>query len=290
LIPIVNDVETILNQIRERVRADHEPTVAQDQLVIQDQLRMARKADDPPNEDLSQPESLNLLAAYLTTTSRAWDRLPPTNSERKGGAAQVELWIKHRLKSMSRWFTWEQVNFNSAVHHALAETLDALSTYAQELARQESERSALAREAVANRDKLDRTQSELATLRAVIENQAAREAVLEARCAEIEARLAAINVDAIERNVETARTVTAEIASARGEMASQISEVVSELRANTSQMRDSTDQLREEQRVCFKQLSLEVSETAVTTERARRVVERRLDKLEKEIELQNRER
>ena len=79
-------------------------------------------------------ESLNRLSAHLTTTSRAWDRLPPLYSNRRGGTARFELWIKARLKAMSRWFTWEQVNFNSAVHHALAETLHALSAYQQELA------------------------------------------------------------------------------------------------------------------------------------------------------------
>ena len=60
-------------------------------------------------------------------------------SNRKGGAGALELWIKARLKSMSRWFTWEQVNFNSAVHHALSETLNALSAYEQELARLRAE-------------------------------------------------------------------------------------------------------------------------------------------------------
>jgi len=286
----VNDVETILNEIRERVRADHEPANASDELAIQDEPRMVSAADAPAAENIGQAEKLNLLAAYLTTTSRSWDRLPPVNSERKGGAARIELWVKSRLKSMSRWFTWEQVNFNSAVHHALSETLNALSAYAQALARQEREQSELEREAAVNRDKLGRSESELASLRAAIEKQAAREAVLEARCAAIEVHLAALNVEAIERTMETARTVSTEIASARVDLAAQISEVVSELRTSTGQLRDSTDQLREEQRVCFKQLSLEVSETAVTADRARRVVETHLDKLEKEIELQHRER
>jgi chromosome segregation ATPase len=194
------------------------------------------------------------------------------------------------MKSMTRWFTWEQINFNSAVHQALSETLKALAGYAQdltgyaqELVKQEHDlarlRSELLQEADTRREKFDRSERALATLRAVFENQAAeagqREARLEARCAAIEAHTAALDARENERENEREREMT-EITSARIELASQLSQSIAELR-------DSNDQLREEQRVCFKQLSLEASEAAVMVDRARRVFETRLDKLEKEI-------
>jgi predicted transcriptional regulator len=42
-------------------------------------------------------------------------------------------------------------------------------------------------------------------------------------------------------------------------------------------------EMRDEQRVCFKQLSLEAGEAAVLADRARRAVESRLEKLEKTL-------
>ncbi len=45
-------------------------------------------------------------------------------------------------------------------------------------------------------------------------------------------------------------------------------------------MRERVDGLLEEQRVCFKQLSLEAGEMAVTQDRARRQIEARLEVLE----------
>jgi len=182
---------------------------------------------------------------------------------------------------MTRWFTWEQVNFNSAVHEALSETLKALAGYAQELARQEHDlarlRLELLQEADTRREKFERSERALASLRAAFETQAAeagqREAKLEARCAAIEANLGDFEARANERAREAATAVKTEIAQAVAELV------------------ESDDQLREEQRVCFKQLSLEASEAAVMVDRARRVFESRLDKLEKEISrpLQNRE-
>jgi hypothetical protein len=42
----------------------------------------------------------------------------------------------------TRWFTWEQVNFNAAVDHALRETLQALSHHEQALVKLRSETEA----------------------------------------------------------------------------------------------------------------------------------------------------
>ena len=80
------------------------------------------------------PETMARIDAYLTTTARAWDRLPPLVSKRSGGLARLELWVKRRFKQATRWYSWEQINFNAAVHHALRDTLDALLDLERQLA------------------------------------------------------------------------------------------------------------------------------------------------------------
>src|SRR6266550_403483 len=235
---MVNEVESILNEIRERVRTDQEHDSAGKDSLAQPHAksareyaaRHARSLEFPEESEPGNGESLNRLSAHLTTTGRAWDRLPPMYSNRRGGTARIEVWIKARLKSMSRWFTWEQVNFNSAVHHALSETLHTLSVYQQELA---GLRSELTKEAESWREKFERSDRELRALRAGIE----------ALTAELRKNLTAL----------------------------------------AGELRQSDEQLREEQRVCFKQLSLETSEAAVTEDRGRRTIESRLDKLEKAV-------
>jgi len=238
---MVNEVESILNEIRERVRTDHEQGRVPVTLVTQDETAKDSLVHSRAEGGSGRNESLSRLSAHLTTTGRAWDRLPPMYSNRKGGAARFELWIKARLKSMSRWFTWEQVNFNSAVHHALAETLQALSAYRQELA---GLRSELSKEGESWREKFELGERELTALRAGIE---ALTAEIKKRDADLEARTRA-----------------------------DLTELAGELR-------ESDQQLREEQRVCFKQLSLVESEAAVMEDRGRRVIESRLDKLEQAV-------
>jgi septal ring factor EnvC (AmiA/AmiB activator) len=283
---MVNEVESILNEIRDRVRSDHEQANAPLTLVAsaEDDAQQALSGSLNEGDELENSEALNRLSAHLTTTSRSWDRLPPLYSNRRGSAARVELWIKSRLKSMSRWFIWEQVNFNSAVHHALSEALHALSAQRQELAGMRAE---LLRDSEAWRDKLAGTDQELSGLRAGIEsltaeikkrdanqeartaNLEARSAANEARTATIEARTAAIAAQASER----AAALAQKIDEARAEITPRLAELARELR-------ESDQELREEQRVCFKQLSLEASETAVNEDRGRRVIEARLNELE----------
>jgi hypothetical protein len=261
---MVNEVESILNEIRERVRTDHEqssvprgsraqPASARD---YEAHEALSLSPETSAESDLTKHESLSRLSAHLTTTGRAWDRLPPMYSNRRGGAARIELWIKARLKSMSRWFTWEQVNFNSAVHHALSETLEALSAYQQELA---GLRSELSKEAESWREKSARSDRELAALRAGIETLTAE---FRKRDADLEAR---------------SQTRTAELASALNDTRAELTARLAEL---AGEVRESDLQLREEQRVCFKQLSLAESEAAVLEDLGRRAIESRLNKLE----------
>jgi len=244
---MVNDVESILNEIRERVRADHDPGGVP---VTAGHSEPAQASPAHANAENGNSESLIRMSAHLTTTSRAWDRLPPMYSNRKGGPARLELWIKARLKSLSRWFTWEQVNFNSAVHHALAETLHALAAHEQELARIRAE---LLKENENSREKLALNQRELTALRAGIESLTAE---IRKRNADLEAR-ASESAAALRKEIDT------------------------KLDGLSSELRESDQLLREEQRVCFKQLSLEASEASVSADRGRRVIESRLDDLEK---------
>jgi len=46
-------------------------------------------------------------------------------------------------------------------------------------------------------------------------------------------------------------------------------------------------ELKEEQRVCFRELSLEASEAAILEDRGRRALELRLEKLEKSLQAHN---
>lgn len=281
-----NEVENILREIRERVRKDHSPSAAPSaglgrETISEDQpLSLASAANGGRELERVNSESINRLSAYLTTTSRAWDRLPPINSDRRGGAARFELWLKTKLKSMSRWFTWEQVNFNSAVHHALAETLQALSAYQQELAVLRFE---LAKQAEISREKFERGDRELMTIRAGIEAQKvelkkelkqekANLSAQHARNAVIETRVTDMAAEVARQAAEAGRKVA--------EVASKIDEARAEL---AGEFRESDQQLREEQRVCFKQLSLEASETAVKEEGGRRLIEARLTHLEKAL-------
>jgi ribosome-associated translation inhibitor RaiA len=210
---MVNEVEDILHEIRERVRAEEEKRALAAPAAPSTMGSFGAQNSESRSDGTRVFER---VSAHLTTTARSWDKLPPLFSNRSGTAARLELWIKARFKSLTRWFTWEQVNFNSAVHHALSETLQALAAYADELKRMRAE---------------------------VAKEAEDRRADFERRDQEINARLTEIN---------------ARISGLAGEM-------------------------RDEQRVCFKQLSLEAGEAAVLADRARRAVESRLEKLEKTL-------
>jgi len=132
-------------------------------------------------------ENLALINSYLTTTGRAWDRLPPLVSNRSGLAARLELWLKRRLRAGARWFTWEQVNFNAAVHHALRDMLQVLSVYEQELAR-------LRARVDADAELLEQHQAELTTQGAQIR------AEFEVYKMHVGARLAALTRELSERD------------------------------------------------------------------------------------------
>ena len=353
-----SEVETILNEIRERVRATEQERTGVTVTVQDDMSRDPATVTAPTaNGNSPQNEALARVSAHLTTTARAWDRLPPVFSNRAGASARLELWIKARLKTFSRWFTWEQVNFNAAVHHALGETLAALSAHEKQL---RALRSELNREAESRRVTFEKNERELSAVRDETEalvsesrRQAAKHsadlerqsAAAEIRARETKAALeeiterlaklvetserlskqstemaarfseqtsdlntrlaeqtrvvdelsqAARETDAraaehsIRTNVllsEQAAEVNTQLSTQAQEMNKHLSELAAEISSRLSGLATEISQvsndLREEQRVCFKQLSLEASEAAVLEDRGRRAIESRLEKLEK---------
>ena len=127
------EVESILREIRERVLSEQRAVTATRSALTNggngagDSLQITNDHSEPLAVNLS------LIESYLTTTARAWDRLPPLVSNRSGFIARVELWLKRRLRAGTRWYTWEQVNFNAAVHQALRDLLPVLSAHEQKL-------------------------------------------------------------------------------------------------------------------------------------------------------------
>lgn len=278
------EVENTLREIRERVLADAQrrAPAATANGVAAAATNGVEAAGPANGHAVPASEALARIDANLATTARAWARLPPLLSYRRGAAARFEIWVKRLIKRAAHWFTWEQVNFNSAVHHALGDVRAALAAQGQELAR--------AREEFAG---------ELRALRAEAEAERAHAAELLARLARAESLVAQADARfesggaqlrqafaaGLERLAESQR---ASAAALRGELDAQTEARAAELHAQTearaaelhAEMRERLDGLLEEQRVCFKQLSLEAGELAVTHDRARRQLEARLETLE----------
>jgi len=301
---MVNEVESILNEIRERVRADENQREAASALTI----RNGHGLDSSPSPSTiaTGPESLARLEAHLTTTSRAWDRLPPVFSNRSGMAARLELWLKARLKSLSRWFTWEQINFNSAVHHGLSDALEGLRAHEQQLIRMQTElkqtKEAL-RVELNQTTEILRSESRQTTEALRSESRQNTETLrsesrqtTEALRSESRQTTEALQADL----AHTAEALRGESSQTNEALASELRQTAASLRADFGQTAENLlatidargtemnarvaelgDDLHEEQRVCFKQLSLEASEAAVLEDRGRRALEARLEKLER---------
>lgn len=220
-----SEVENILSEIRERVLSEQRAAKASSTSNL-GHSTLGNGNSDPAvtgakGSEALAAETLALIDSYLTTTARAWDRLPPVVSNRSGTLARIELWLKRHLKRATRWYAWEQVNFNAAVHHALRETLQALSTHEQALAKLRSE--------------MEKYQTE----------------------------------------------TSSEIESQRRELVATTTKTGASL---VAELRERDNHLRDEQRVCFKQLSLEATEAAVLEDRARRKTEALLEELRRRVE------
>jgi hypothetical protein len=250
------EVEETLREIRERVLATA-PARATEHAPITTTTRNGGGADSPSTQGGDATDALARMDANLSTTARAWSRLPPVLTYRRGALARIELWLKRLIRRASHWFTWEQVNFNSAAHNALGDARGALDAHERALAHL--------------REELGGLREELGRLRADVETGAARALEFEARVSSAESRF------------------DSRLAELQGALASGLDNLRGDQRARAdglrNELRDRANGLLEEQRVCFRQLSLEASELAVTHDRARRAVESRLEALE-----QNRER
>jgi hypothetical protein len=221
---VETDVEVTLREIRDRVRATQQASTAASNGAYSSAV--ARNSTR-----VSTAETLALIDSYLTTTARSWDQFPPLVSNRKGFSARFELWLKRFFRRGTRWYVWEQINFNAAIHHALRDLLPLLAASEHELEK-------LRAENVAVRDELERQRGELAALRQ-------------------------------ESDLSNSRTVT-------------------QLNALLKELRERDEHLRDEQRVCFKQVTLEISEAATLEDRSRRKtdtllaeLQRRVDEIEK---------
>jgi hypothetical protein len=242
---VETDVEHVLAEIRERVRATYQASTAASNGV--DSSAVARNS-----RRVSTAETLALIDSYLTTTARAWDQFPPLVSNRKGFSARFELWLKRFFRRGTRWYVWEQINFNAAIHHALRDLLPLLAASEHELEKLRAENAAM-------RDtqqvELERQQGELTALRAALARQA---------------------------ETQTALRQESDLSSSRN------AQVATQLSALLKELRERDEHLREEQRVCFKQVTLEMSEAATLEDRSRRKtdtlvaeLQRRLDEIEK---------
>jgi DNA repair exonuclease SbcCD ATPase subunit len=177
--------------------------------------------------EIKVEESLARLKEMLALTARTQERLPPVVTNRSGFLARLELWFKRLTKRATRWYTWEQVNFNVAVHRALDNVLTALSAHEQQMTE----------------------------VQARIDNGSSSDNGLASRLARVEDRLSSLETF---MNDELARVSADE--------------------------RQRLELLLDEQRVSFKQLSLEIKETAAMSERAGQNMDVRLGEMAERLE------
>lgn len=308
------EVENTLREIRDRVLAETRPRAPEASAPATSATLTRPPADAEPvggggDYAAYASEPLARMDANLATTGRAWSRLPPMLSYRRGAAARLELWLKRLIARATHWFTWEQVNFNSAVHHALGDARAAMGAHEQALARLRSDILA------ALRAEADDDRARVAELQTHAEGILARLAQAEARFESQGAQLRQAFAAGLERLAEAQRAAASELReelgdklreklrgeldaraeslrgeldarteSLRGEMGARTESLHAETNARAAELqaelRERLDGLLEEQRVCFKQLSLEAGEAAVMHDRARRQLEARLEALE----------
>jgi hypothetical protein len=313
-----HEVEQTLREIRERVRAaappqPHAPGPLAPALEAASAhagaIAHAADAPGPTPARGGTFEALARMEANLATTERAWSRLPPVLSYRRGALARFELAVKRLVKRALHWFTWEQVNFNSAAHHALRDALAALSTQERRLAETRAELDAVRRRAAEAeaRVEAERARLEGAAVRRHDELRAELERARVEQRAELERARAELRAESRAELERTRAELNAELERARVELSAELERLRAELpelrtglrdelhtglhaelRAELAdalggELRERVGYLTEEQRVCFRQLSLEATEAAVAHDRARRLVEARLEELEKAV-------
>jgi chromosome segregation ATPase len=174
----MSEVEQTLREIRDRVRAEAQALAARAPDAAPRNGDEDISVAPPPARD-EAAEAFARMEANLATAERAYAKLPPLQSNRAGLAARVELWVKRKIKRAAHWFTWEQVNFNSASYHALRDALAALRTHESRLAEARAELAA----------GLEGFEARLAELRS---EMTARHAEVQARLAELRSEVARV--------------------------------------------------------------------------------------------------
>jgi hypothetical protein len=292
------ELEQTLNEIRTRARAEAHARATSQPHAAGGELA-APNAHDAESMDAREPaalpaanrddgaDALARLDANLATAERAWNRLPPLMSNRAGLAARVELWLKRQIKRATHWFTWEQVNFNSAAYHALRDTRAAVEACRRALFDLGEETRAETRAAATAG--AERRREDVARAEQRREDVARAEAALtalNARLAETDARLreAELGLAASRDELRAANAahdgLRAELA-ARDESQKKLLEA---LRGEVSaELRERVEHVAEEQRVSLRQLSLEAGERAVLHDRARRDLETKLEEIRKAV-------
>lgn len=243
------EVVNILAEIKERVGAARDPV-------------MPRQEPNVPNSQ-SSIGGAAAKADYsgLTVLSRAWNRLPPVASNRSGAPARLELWIKSKLQRMLRWLTWEQVNFNAATHQMFLDVVESLATQQQQIAAisKATEELELLQQEV-NRDITTRHHQTRTIVDAHEAHLLAQRSLLATMHAELNANAAAI--------------------AALEDFNEQVAGTKSQLEGLINEIRERDERVTDEQRVCFKQLSIELTELQTLMDRARRDLDARMAKLE----------
>jgi hypothetical protein len=260
------EVEIVLREIRERVISQARAEQIQSGPASAESNGDSAAAIISQEEGESANEALARMSGYLTTTARAWDRLPPVISNRAGTKARLELWLKTRFKSLARWFTWEQVNFNAAVHHALRDTLQALSDHERAIT---ALRKQLQGEADTRQAETDALSAELLT---EVEN---RRIELQNQRTETNTLRAELRGEAEARRIQ--------IEDQQNDLRAAIEAQQTDNETRLSRLAERDDRLENEQRVCFKQISLEAGESAVFHERSQRQIESAVEELTQRI-------
>ena len=258
--PMVNEVETVLREIRERVIAENESHAS---VAVVSSASPSLDADSHAGSNRSA--SLDRLSAQLAITARAWDRLPPLVSNRSGALRRVEISIKKAFRPLTRWFIWEQVNFNAAVHHALLEALAMLRTQEQELRNHDQKSGELDGQLQSIQARHDEAKTQLAHIDTTLK------------------RYSEMMSDLAQEMRKGHADLTNELQKRFPQMAADVETGLQKL-AHDFDVRaaEISAELHEEQRVCFKQLSLETGEAAILEDRGRRALESRVEKLERD--------
>jgi chromosome segregation ATPase len=214
------EVQEILREIRERVRAEEEAAPS-----LHEELAQPAR---PAQSELQTRDILARLEMHSRTTLRAWDRLPPLTTRRTGLLARLELWFKRQMRRATHWYAWEQVNFNAAVKDALQDVAAALSN-------QEKEMMAL--------------RQQLSAVTQMKVQLASHLSSLESSLRQLEDKFAALPSNETQILLDEMQAIRTSVTDLRANCDDNLTRLRDEQRAQAEQLRD-------EHRVAFKQLSL----------------------------------